>query len=97
VSKVPKISELWFVYGSTKKWILGDWVVRGGLWQLIGGWGWFRVAGWWCFTSDDWAIVSDACICLVSRVVITKKYHFKLTIINTFNLIKIYKLNLQKN
>jgi len=37
VSKVPKISELWFVYGSTKKWILGDWVVRGGLWQLIGG------------------------------------------------------------
>jgi len=54
------------------------------------------VAGWWCFTSDDWAIVSDACICLVSRVVITKKYHFKLTIINTLNLIKIYKLNLQK-
>jgi hypothetical protein len=42
---------------------------------LIGGWGWFRVAGWWCFTSDDWAIVSDACICLVSRVDPHKLYN----------------------
>ena len=73
------------------------WVVSRGLGRLIGGWGWFRVAGWSWFTLDDWVIDWAVCIFLVSHVVITKKHNFKLRLRNTFYLIAIYKLSLQKN
>jgi hypothetical protein len=66
---------------------------------LTGEWGmiWGRVGA--VTSAQAWVIVWDflvECICLVGCVILTIKHNFKPTLIYTFKLFEIYKLNLKK-